>query len=127
MSRTVGGATRAGCRLDEVVTEVGSGFNGRRGRLSRLLSDPEIITIVVEHRDGLACFGVEHLEAALLASGRQLMVVDDAETDDDLVRDMVEVLRLMCAGGYGRRGARNRAQKALRCAANDVGPRDAHE
>jgi len=42
--------------------------------------------------------------------------------DDDLVRDMVDVLTSMCARLYGRRGARNRAEKALRCAANDVGP-----
>jgi len=44
------------------------------------------------------------------------------ETDDDLVRDMVGVLTSMCARLYGRRGARNRAEKALWCAANDVGP-----
>ncbi len=50
------------------------------------------------------------------------MVVDERETDDDLMRDMVDVLTSMCARLYGRRGARNRAEKALRCAANDVGP-----
>ncbi|EQD70464.1 site-specific integrase-resolvase-like protein, partial [mine drainage metagenome] len=47
---------------------------------------------------------------------------DDGEVDDDLVRDMVEVLTSFCARLYGRRSARNRAEKALRCAAHDVGP-----
>ena len=40
----------------------------------------------------------------------------------DLVRDMTEVLTGFCARRYGRRSARNRAEKALRCAEHDVGP-----
>ncbi len=102
--------------MAEVVTEVGSGVNGRRPRLRRLLADPAVTMIVVEHRDRLARFGVEHLEAALSAQGRRLVVVDPAETTDDLVRDMVEVLTSFCARLYGRRGARNRALRALTCA-----------
>ena len=120
--RTVQGASSLGLAVDEVVVEVGSGLNGHRRKLSRLLSDAQVTTVVVEHRDRLARFGVEHLEAALAASGRRIVIIDDGETDDDLVRDMVDVLTSMCARLYGRRGARNRAEKALRCAANNVGP-----
>jgi putative resolvase len=50
------------------------------------------------------------------------VVIDDGEVDDDLVRDMTEVLTSFCARLYGKRSARNRAEKALRCAARDVGP-----
>lgn len=103
-----------GVRVAEVVFEVGSGMNGRRPKLARLLHDPEVQTIVVEHRDRLARFGVAYLEAALAATGRRLMVVDSSETTDDLVRDMVEVLTSMCARLYGRRGARNRATRGHR-------------
>jgi predicted site-specific integrase-resolvase len=42
-------------------------------------------------------------------------VVEDTEVVDDLVRDMTEVLTSFCARLYGRRGARNRAEKALVC------------
>jgi len=108
--------------VSEVVIEVGSGMNGRRRKLSRLLADATATTIIVEHRDRLARFGVEHLEAALSAQGRKILVVDDGEVADDLVRDMTEVLTSFCARLYGRRGARNRAEKALNCAKNDVGP-----
>lgn len=125
VARTVKAANAQGISVDQVVTEVGSGLNGRRPKLSRLLADTTVTTILVEHRDRLARFGGEHLEAALAASGRRIVVLDDAGTDDDLVPDMVEVLTSMCTRLYGRRGARNRAEKALRCAANDVGPRDA--
>jgi putative resolvase len=80
--------------------------------------------IVVEHRDRLARFGVEHLEAALSAQGRRLMVVDPGETSDDLVGDMVEVLTSFCARLYGRRGARNRALRAVTCAKKPPGQAD---
>ncbi len=115
-------ATAQAMTVSDVVTEVGSGMNGRRRKLSLLLADATATTIVVEHRDRLAHFGVEHLEAALSAQGRRIVVVDDGEVDDDLVRDMTEVLTSFCARLYGRRGARNRAEKALNCAKNDAGP-----
>ena len=122
VARLTGWATTNGLSVDEVVVEVGSGMNGKRRRLARLLADATAVTVVVEHRDRLARFGVEHLEAALAAHGRRVVVVDDGEVDDDLVRDMTEVLTSFCARLYGRRGARNRAVKALGCAKNDVGP-----
>jgi putative resolvase len=51
------------------------------------------------------------------------VVLDAGEVDDDLVRDMVEVLISFCARLYGRRSARNRALKAVGCAQRDAGPR----
>ena len=115
-------AAGQGMAVAEVVVEVGSGMNGKRRRLARLLADATATTVVVEHRDRLARFGVEHLEAALSAQGRRIVVVDAGEVDDDLIRDMTEVLTSFCARLYGRRGARNRAVKALGCARHDVGP-----
>ena len=99
--------------VGQVVAEVGSGLNGTRPKLARILSDPSATVIVVEHRDRLARFGMEQLHAALGAHGRRIVVVDEGETTDDLVRDMIEVLTSMCARLYGRRGARNRALRAV--------------
>ncbi|MEU8848135.1 IS607 family transposase [Streptomyces sp. NPDC048564] len=112
-SRVVQGATGLGFAVAEVVSEVGSGLNGRRPKLHRLLSDPSAAVIVVEHRDRLARFGVEHVDAVLSASGRRLVVLDPAESADDLVRDITEVLTAMCARLYGRRAAKNRAARAV--------------
>ena len=116
-------ATSNGHEVTEVVTEVGSGLNGKRPKLRRILSDPSATVVVVEHRDRLARFGVEHLEAALSAQGRRVVVADPGETvddttADDLVRDMIEVLTGMCARLYGRRGARNRAMRAVTATAH---------
>jgi len=115
-------AATTGLPVVRVEAEVGSGMNGRRSKLRRLLADPKVTTVVVEHRDRLARMNAELVEAALSAHGRRLVVIDDGEVDDDLVRDMTEVLTSYCARLYGRRSARNRAEKALRCAAHDVGP-----
>lgn len=115
-------AAKAGARVLRIEAEVGSGMNGARAKVRRLLADPAVRTVVVEHRDRLGRMNVELVEAALSAGGRSLVVLDPAERDDDLVRDMTEVLTSFCARLYGRRSARNRAEKALRCAARDVGP-----
>ena len=101
-----------------VVREVGSGVNGRRPELRRVLPGPSAAVIVVEHRDRLARFGVEHLDAALAAQGRRVLVAGPGETADDLVRDMIEVLTSMCARLDGRRGARSRAVRAVTAAKN---------
>jgi predicted site-specific integrase-resolvase len=45
------------------------------------------------------------------------VVVDTAEVDDDLVRDMTEILTSMRARLYGKRAADNRAKRALAAAA----------
>ena len=105
----------------QVVTEVGSGLNGKRPKLRRVLSDPDARVIVVEHRDRLARFGLEHLEAAWSAQGRRIVVADPGETTDVLVRDMIEALTSMCARLYGRRGARTRAMRALTAAKRESG------
>ena len=121
VSRLTGWATDSGLEVGQVVAEVGSGLNGKRPKLARVLSDPSASVIVVQYRDRLARFGVEHLQAALAAQGRRIVVVDDGETTDDLVRDMIEVLTSMCARLYGRRGARNRAMRAVTVAKRDPG------
>ena len=52
-------ATSVGMSVDEVVTEVGSGMDGNRLELRRLLADQTASVILVEHRDRLAPFGAE--------------------------------------------------------------------
>ncbi|MFD0363718.1 IS607 family transposase [Nocardia sp. GCM10030253] len=117
-------AGRAGATVVRVETEVGSGMNGARRKVRRLLADPNVVTVLVEHRDRLGRMNTELVESALAAHGRRLVVIDPGEVTDDLVRDMVEVLTSFCARLYGRRSARNRAVKAVGCAHRDVGLAD---
>ena len=52
----------------------------------------------------------------LQAPGGSLIVIDDNEVPDDLVRDMTEILTCFCARLYGKRSAANRARKAMEAA-----------
>ncbi|GIJ27464.1 IS607 family transposase [Micromonospora qiuiae] len=109
-------ATEQKFSVDRVVTEVGSALNGHREKFLALLRDAQVSTIVVEHRGRFARFGAEGVEAALSAQGRRLLVVDPAEVDDDLVRDVTEILTSLCARRYGRRAAANRVRRAVEAA-----------
>jgi len=62
---------------------------------------------------------VVYVEAALSAQGRRLVVVDPAEVDDDLVREVAEILTSLCARRYGRRGAADRARRGVEAVTED--------
>ena len=99
-----------------MVKEICSGLNGKRRRLRRLVSDHTVGTIVVEHRERLCRFGFEYLEAVVAGRGARILVMEDGELDDDLVRDVTEVMTSLCARLYGRRSARRRVERALAAA-----------
>ncbi len=113
MERLRSFASGLGLQDVEAVEELGSGLNGKRPKLLKLLADPSVTRIVVEHRDRLARFGVEYIEATLQAHGRSLVVAEAGEQKLDLVQDFIDVVTSMCARIYGRRAASNRAKKAL--------------
>lgn len=60
----------------EVVAEVGSAMRKRR-RLLQVLADPGVSRIVVEKRHHLNQFDFPLVEAALRASGRRILVLED--------------------------------------------------
>jgi putative resolvase len=64
-----------GLTVTAVVCEAGSGLNENRPKLRRVLSDPSVSVIVVEHRDRLARFGVERLEGWRRARNRAMRAV----------------------------------------------------
>ncbi len=98
---------------DEVIVEVGSRLDGSRRELLGMLSKPGLGIVLVEHRDRLARFGFELADALLRARGGGVLVVEDREVDDDLVRDMAELLTSLFSRLYDRRSARRRAERAV--------------
>jgi predicted site-specific integrase-resolvase len=120
LGRLADDASRARLTVIRSISEVGSGLNGHRAEIMRLLADPAVRRIVVDHRDRLARCGAESLEAALAAAGRRLIVVDQSERKEDLVQAMIDVLTWFCARLYGRRAATTRAEKVRAAAAAAV-------
>ena len=109
-------AATNGYAVTRVVAEIGSGLNPHRKQLMALLADPSVNSIIVEHRDRLMRFGSEYIESSLTAQGRKIVIINQDESNEDLVQDMVDVLTSFCARLYGRRSAANRAKKALEAA-----------
>ena len=70
--------------------------------------------IIVDHRDRLARFGVEMVEAALRQSNRRLIVINESELQENLIQDFVDLATSMCAKIYGKRSARNRAERIIK-------------
>ena len=105
-----------GWQVAAEVTDIGSGLNGHRKGVLKLLADKTATFIVVEHKDRLARFGAEMVAATLEATGRQLIVVNQTECKNDLVQDFVDVVTCLCARIYGKRAAKNRAERALKAA-----------
>ena len=119
IARLVLFANKNGLAVTHTITEIGSGLNGHRPKLMKLLTNSSIKIILVEHRNRLMRFGAEYVESALAAHGRKLIVADESELKDDLVQDMIEVLTSFCARLYGRRSAKNKAKKALETIQNE--------
>ena len=113
MNRLRDFASQKGMKIGSEVSEIASGLNGNRRLLNRILADRTVTTIVVEHPDRLARFGVEMVRSVLSADNRKLLIINDSEYKDDLVQDFIDVVTSMCARIYGRRSAKNRAKKAL--------------
>jgi putative resolvase len=97
-----------------VVKECGSGINDQRPKFLTLLADPKIGQMVVEHKDRASRIGVAYIHTLLAMQGRELVVVNTADTaQDDLMGDFVTIITSFCARLYGRRRAKRKTEQVL--------------
>jgi putative resolvase len=61
-------------------------------------------------------------EVGSALNGHSKLVVDPVGVDDDLVRDVTQILTSLCARRYGRRGAATRARRVVAAATTGGGP-----
>ena len=112
--RVVSWCNAKGWSVGKVVKECGSGINDQRPKFLALLADPKIGQIVVEHKDRASRFGVAYLQTLLSMQGRELVIVNTADTaQDDLMGDFVAILTSLCARLYGRRRAKRKTEQVL--------------
>ena len=101
--------------MTKIVQEVASGMNDTRPKLLKLLTDPHIGKIVVEHRDRLTRFGFVSIEQLFAMQGRTIEVMFPTDTKYDLVDDFIAVITRMASRIYGRRHSKERAEKMKQC------------
>ncbi len=108
-------AAANGYQVAKEVTEIASGTNDSRPKFLKLLADPSIGTIIVEHRDRGTRFGWNYLTTLMEVQGRRIEAVFPNESRDDLVSDFVSIITSMAARMYGRRGSRRKAERIQQC------------
>jgi putative resolvase len=108
-------AAARGYQVAKEVTEIASGLNDSRPKFLKLLADPTIGTIIVEHKDRSTRFGWNYITTLMEAQGRRMEAVFPDETKDDLVNDFVSIITSMAARMYGRRGSKRRAERIKHC------------
>jgi predicted site-specific integrase-resolvase len=108
-------AAARGYQVAKEVTEIASGLNDHRPKFLKLLVDPSIGTIIVEHNDRGTRFGWNYLTTLLEVQGRRIEAVFLNETQDDLVSDCVSITTSMAARISGRRGSRRMAERIQQC------------
>ena len=97
-----------------VVKEIGSGVNDERPKLLKLLTNPEVGVIVVEHKDRLTRFGFHYIEALLGMQHRRIEVVNLADNGrDDLIQDFVSIITSFCARLYGQRRSKRKTERLI--------------
>ncbi|ANB02355.1 IS607 family transposase [Ectothiorhodospira sp. BSL-9] len=101
----------------ELISDLGSGMNYHKKGLKRLLDaiiDGEVGRLVITHKDRLLRFGAELVFA--LCEAREVEVVilnqgEDTTFEEDLAKDVLEIITVFSARLYGSRSRKN--QKLL--------------
>lgn len=101
----------------EVVSDLGSGMNYRKKGLKRLLDDiieGSVSRLVLTHEDRLLCFGAELVFALCEAKHVEVVILNQGEDttfEEDLAKDVLEVITVFSARLYGAGSYKN--QKLL--------------
>ena len=101
----------------EIVSDLGSGMNYHKKGLKRLINDilsERIGRLVVAHKDRLLRFGAELIFAICEAKQVEVVILNQGEDttfEEDLAKDVLEIITVFSARLYGSRSRKN--QKLL--------------
>lgn len=101
----------------EVIADLGSGMNYRKKGLKRLLDDVvdgHVGRLVITHKDRLLRFGAELVFAICEAKQVEVVILNqggDTTFEEDLAKDVLEIITVFSARLYGSRSRKN--QKLL--------------
>lgn len=97
----------------EIIVDLGSGMNYRKKGLKRLLDDiveDRVDRLVITHKDRLLRFGAELVFAICEARGVEIVILnqgEDTSFEEDLARDVLEIITVFSARLYGARSRKN--------------------
>lgn len=99
----------------ELITDLGSGMNyykkGLTSLINRILGDG-VKRLVLTHKDRLLRFGAELIFSICEAKGVEVVIInkgeDKASFEEDLAKDVLEIITVFSARLYGSRSGKNR-------------------
>jgi excisionase family DNA binding protein len=98
----------------EVIADLGSGMNYHKKGLRRLLSailSGAVGRLVITHKDRLLRFGAELVFAICEAKQVEVVILNQGEDttfEEDLAKDVLEIITVFSARLYGSRSRKNR-------------------
>ncbi len=101
----------------EVIADLGSGMNYHKKGLKKLLEaiiDGQVGRLVITHKDRLLRFGAELVFALCEAKNVEVVILNQGEDttfEEDLAKDVLEIITVFSARLYGSRSRKN--QKLL--------------
>jgi len=101
----------------EIISDLGSGMNYHKKGLKRLLNDvleEKVGRLVIAHKDRLLRFGAELIFAICEAKHVEVVILNQGEDttfEEDLAKDVLEIITVFSARLYGSRSRKN--QKLL--------------
>ena len=101
----------------EVVSDLGSGMNDHKKGLKKLLGaiiDGSVGRLVIAHKDRLLRLGAELVFAVCEAKNVEVVILnqgEDTSFEEDLAKDVLEIITVFSARLYGSRSHKN--QKLL--------------
>jgi putative resolvase len=101
----------------EVIADLGSGMNTNKKGLKRLLNEiieGRVGRLVISHKDRLLRFGAELVFAICEAKDVEVLILNkgvDTTFEEDLAKDVLEIITVFSARLYGSRSRKN--QKLL--------------
>jgi putative resolvase len=101
----------------EIVSDLGSGMNYHKKGLRKLLEqilDGSVVRLVLTHKDRLLRFGAELVFSICEAKEVEVVIInkgEDATFEEDLAKDVLEIITVFSARLYGSRSRKN--QKIL--------------
>ena len=99
----------------ELITDLGSGMNYYKKGLTALISrilDDGVKRLVLTHKDRLLRFGAELIFSICEVKGVEVVIINRGEEkasfEEDLAKDVLEIITVFSARLYGSRSGKNR-------------------
>ena len=103
-----------GYKVNQIITEFGSGLNDKRPKLEKLLKEQNFSRLVIEHKDRLTRFGFNYIEQLLKKNNIEIEVVNCVDDEkQDLIQDFISVITSFSARIYGQRRSRRKTEQLI--------------